>query len=73
MMRPFLASAVLLPLLSLLVCAHAGPTEDVEKFLSRSGHTNNWAVLVSTSRFWFNYRVPPFPFLFHTRRKQTGG
>lgn len=20
------------------------------------GHTNNWAVLVSTSRFWFNYR-----------------
>lgn len=21
-----------------------------------SGHTNNWAVLVSTSRFWFNYR-----------------
>lgn len=23
---------------------------------STSGHTNNWAVLVSTSRFWFNYR-----------------
>lgn len=22
----------------------------------RSGHTNNWAVLVDTSRFWFNYR-----------------
>jgi phosphatidylinositol glycan class K len=21
-----------------------------------SGHTNNWAVIVSTSRFWFNYR-----------------
>lgn len=21
-----------------------------------SGHTNNWAVLVCTSRFWFNYR-----------------
>ena len=20
------------------------------------GHTNNWAVLVDTSRFWFNYR-----------------
>jgi hypothetical protein len=55
-MRPFL-SFILLPLLSLLLCAHAGPTEGVEKFLSRSGHTNNWAVLVSTSRFWFNYRV----------------
>ncbi|KAM9891347.1 hypothetical protein OXX79_010785 [Metschnikowia pulcherrima] len=24
--------------------------------ISSSGHTNNWAVLVSTSRFWFNYR-----------------
>lgn len=23
---------------------------------SNSDHTNNWAVLVSTSRFWFNYR-----------------
>lgn len=23
---------------------------------SSSGHTNNWAVLVCTSRFWFNYR-----------------
>ncbi|KAJ8978985.1 hypothetical protein NQ317_001458 [Molorchus minor] len=22
----------------------------------RKGHTNNWAVLVDTSRFWFNYR-----------------
>lgn len=26
--------------------------EDTEK-----RHTNNWAVLVSSSRFWFNYRV----------------
>ncbi|KAI9357051.1 peptidase C13 family-domain-containing protein [Zopfochytrium polystomum] len=25
-------------------------------FSSTSGHTNNWAVLVCTSRFWFNYR-----------------
>ncbi|KAG0321763.1 glycosylphosphatidylinositol anchor biosynthesis [Dissophora globulifera] len=32
--------------------------EDVEGFFSKSksGHTNNWAVLVCTSRFWFNYR-----------------
>ncbi|XP_071947451.1 putative GPI-anchor transamidase [Antedon mediterranea] len=28
------------------------PVENVFK----SGHTNNWAVLVCTSRFWFNYR-----------------
>lgn len=30
--------------------------EGAEKIISDSGHTNNWAVLVSTSRFWFNYR-----------------
>lgn len=30
-------------------------TERLEDFF-RSGHTNNWAVLVCTSRFWFNYR-----------------
>ncbi|CAG8521609.1 2330_t:CDS:2 [Funneliformis caledonium] len=28
----------------------------VDSFFSRGGHTNNWAVLVCTSRFWFNYR-----------------
>ncbi|RUS24489.1 peptidase C13 family-domain-containing protein, partial [Jimgerdemannia flammicorona] len=33
------------------------PTADVvDGFFSRGGHTNNWAVLVCTSRFWFNYR-----------------
>ncbi|KAJ3201073.1 hypothetical protein HK099_002379, partial [Clydaea vesicula] len=30
--------------------------DQVEGFFSTSGHTNNWAVLVCTSRFWFNYR-----------------
>ncbi|KAG1461738.1 hypothetical protein G6F46_004714 [Rhizopus delemar] len=30
--------------------------EPIEGFFSQSGHTNNWAVLVCTSRFWFNYR-----------------
>lgn len=29
---------------------------DVSSFFERSSHTNNWAVLVCTSRFWFNYR-----------------
>lgn len=29
--------------------------EKIEGFF-KSGHTNNWAVLVDTSRFWFNYR-----------------
>lgn len=26
-----------------------------------SRHTNNWAVLVCSSRYWFNYRVSPSP------------
>lgn len=29
--------------------------EKINEFF-QSGHTNNWAVLVDTSRFWFNYR-----------------
>lgn len=28
----------------------------VDGVFSTGGHTNNWAVLVCTSRFWFNYR-----------------
>jgi len=28
---------------------------ETEDFFT-SDHTNNWAVLVDTSRFWFNYR-----------------
>ncbi|XP_029409684.1 GPI-anchor transamidase isoform X3 [Nannospalax galili] len=34
----------------------ASQIEDQAKQFFRSGHTNNWAVLVCTSRFWFNYR-----------------
>lgn len=39
-----------------LVAATEIPLQDAEQIISLSGHTNNWAVLVSTSRFWFNYR-----------------
>jgi len=35
--------------LALLVIVAADDTE--------KRHTNNWAVLVSSSRYWFNYRV----------------
>jgi len=34
--------------------------EAVQSFFGNStsqGHTNNWAVLVCSSRYWFNYRV----------------
>ena len=27
-----------------------------QQFFSESPHTNNWAVLVCASRYWFNYR-----------------
>ncbi|CAO3642280.1 unnamed protein product [Mucor hiemalis] len=37
-------------------CIFCIQQEEVEGFFSQSGHTNNWAVLVCTSRFWFNYR-----------------
>jgi len=30
--------------------------KDLESFYSTSNHTNNWALLVCSSRFWFNYR-----------------
>ncbi|XP_059583939.1 GPI-anchor transamidase isoform X3 [Alligator mississippiensis] len=47
-----------LPTLLLACCSLAAalaPQDQVEQFF-KSGHTNNWAVLVCTSRFWFNYR-----------------
>lgn len=29
---------------------------NVEEWIASGDHTSNWAVLVDTSRFWFNYR-----------------
>lgn len=31
-------------------------TVDAEQEFFKSNHTNNWVVIVDTSRFWFNYR-----------------
>lgn len=43
--------------ISILSFVHGQAAENqAEEFFSKSGHTNNWAVLVCTSRFWFNYR-----------------
>uniref|UniRef100_A0AAY4BB03 GPI-anchor transamidase n=1 Tax=Denticeps clupeoides TaxID=299321 RepID=A0AAY4BB03_9TELE len=54
-----------MPNIIAVVCASYGLAQSVcdgedlparaERFF-RSDHTNNWAVLVCTSRFWFNYR-----------------
>ncbi|XP_077370711.1 GPI-anchor transamidase isoform X2 [Festucalex cinctus] len=42
--------------LSILFSADSINVENsTRKFFSR-GHTNNWAILVCTSRYWFNYR-----------------
>ncbi|XP_025199235.1 putative GPI-anchor transamidase [Melanaphis sacchari] len=38
-------------LLSFLICANF-----LNKHVCQANHSNNWAVLVDTSRFWFNYR-----------------
>lgn len=42
--------------------AEANQRSSAESFFSArkhasQGHTNNWAVLVCSSRYWFNYRV----------------
>jgi len=51
---------LLLLSLVLLIIPHYSAEEETPLALAeeffQSGHTNNWAVLVCTSRFWFNYR-----------------
>jgi len=46
---------LLISLLLLITTTSANELEIPQEF-ARSSHTNNWAVLVDTSRFWFNYR-----------------
>jgi len=54
--------SLIFPLLLFWFCIISSTTssssrdETVKSFYTSSDHTNNWAVLVSTSRFWFNYR-----------------
>ncbi|KAK7390609.1 hypothetical protein VNO78_25921 [Psophocarpus tetragonolobus] len=43
-MKPVVMIILLICLTCIIACSHA------------TMHTNNWAVLVCTSRFWFNYR-----------------
>ena len=44
---------------ALFAFAKDGKEATVKGFFGQQqqGHTNNWAVLVCTSRYWFNYRV----------------
>jgi len=41
---------------SLLLTVASELNDDRAGDFFQSGHTNNWAVLVDASRFWFNYR-----------------
>ncbi|KAM5148121.1 GPI-anchor transamidase [Mantella aurantiaca] len=47
---------LLLCIVVLTLGTRAQHAENKAEHFFRSGHTNNWAVLVCTSRFWFNYR-----------------
>lgn len=52
--------ALTLPLLAPSIFVTASQVEQVQSFFQTGhqsgGHTNNWAVLVCASKFWFNYR-----------------
>ncbi|XP_023233538.1 GPI-anchor transamidase-like [Centruroides sculpturatus] len=48
-------SILLLYICAIIHIQISNANEEVNEFF-KSGHTNNWAVLVCTSRFWFNYR-----------------
>lgn len=43
-------------LLLLLISSTSSVYRSLPENFAHAGHTNNWAVLVDTSRFWFNYR-----------------
>ena len=48
---------VLQSFLTLLLFLCVSVLGSFDKFAeSTTRHTNNWAILVDTSRFWFNYR-----------------
>merc|ERR1719266_658001 len=48
---------LMLFLVGLVKCdSEAKLPDDFVSKATQQGHTNNWAVLVDTSRFWFNYR-----------------
>lgn len=51
----FLVFLVIISAVNCLKSVDANDVQSIGEFFS-SGHTNNWAVLVCTSRFWFNYR-----------------
>lgn len=47
---------LLIYLIALWCFGFCEASPDIPETFINSNHTNNWAVLVDTSRFWFNYR-----------------
>ncbi|XP_053345509.1 GPI-anchor transamidase [Clarias gariepinus] len=52
----FITLCAFINCLIVLPAVHSNSFETKATQFFSSGHTNNWAVLVCTSRFWFNYR-----------------
>lgn len=59
MLLPLGLSWLLLHFLSTVAASNTDKVNDFFKGSDgrTSSHTNNWAVLISSSRYWFNYRV----------------
>lgn len=61
-LRHVLITCVLFTICYQVLANDAAQEEHVRNFFNKNGgsdssHTNNWAVLVCSSRYWFNYRV----------------
>lgn len=64
---------IFLLLFSLITTAALSNIEEqAQGFFDSSTHTNNWAVLVCTSRFWFNYRHVANALSFYRSIKRLG-
>lgn len=66
------AFGLLITALMTISSTKADKQAKVEDFFHKSadsvqGHTNNWAVLVCSSRYWFNYRVSCIPVHFPSK------
>lgn len=66
------AIASILGLLIVQATVVLGDTQEQTENFFQSNHTNNWAVIVDTSRFWFNYRHVANALSFYRSVKRLG-
>ena len=60
------------PLLPFLISSSSSSSVSLPSSFSSSRHTNNWLVLVDTSRFCFNYRPVANVLSMHRSVKRLG-